>query len=286
MPDRDDQADAAGAFPVEPLECCRALQDRLREIEAELEHTHRLAMLGTLVGSIAHEINNILTPVVSYAELAKLHPDDAELGAKALARASAGAEQAARIARAILDLARRAEYDSGPDEPPRADIAATIDRVLLCMAREPGRDAPAIRVEVEPGCTAAIDPTTLQQVLLNLLINATRAIGTGGGSEGRIDVRGSTWNSPGREAMVRIEVEDDGCGMDERTLERIFEPFISGGSSQSSDPPGTGLGLSTSRQLVERFGGTIAVRSQVGTGTVFTITLPCAAGEGEVRKSA
>ena len=86
--------------------------------------------------------------------------------------------------------------------------------------------------------------------------------------------------------MVRIEVEDDGCGMDERTLERIFEPFISGGSNESSDPPGTGLGLSTSLQLVERFGGTIAVRSQVGAGTVFTITLPCAASEGEVRKSA
>ena len=86
--------------------------------------------------------------------------------------------------------------------------------------------------------------------------------------------------------MVRIEVEDDGCGMDERTLERIFEPFISGGNTESSDPPGTGLGLSTSLQLVERFGGTIAVRSQVGSGTVFTITLPRAASEGEVRKSA
>ena len=283
MPDRDDQADAARAFRVEPLERCDALRDRLREIEAELEHTHRLAMLGTLVGSIAHEINNILTPVVSYAELAKLHPDDAELGAKALARASAGAEQAARIARAILDLARRAEDAGGQDAPPEADIAATIDQVLLCMTRDPGRDAPAIRVQVEPGCAAAIDSTALQQVLLNLLLNAIRAIGSGGG---RIDVRGSTWNSPGGDAMVRVEVEDEGCGMDERTLERIFEPFVSGRSGETSGPPGTGLGLSTSRQLIERFGGTIAARSQVGTGTMFTITLPRAASDGAVRKSA
>ena len=99
-------------------------------------------------------------------------------------------------------------------------------------------------------------------------------------------MRGSTWNGPGGDAMVRIEVEDDGCGMDGRTLVRIFEPFMSGSSSESADPPGTGLGLSTSRQLVERFGGTITASSQVGAGTVFTITLPRATGDGAVRKSA
>ena len=109
-----ERATGNAGFHVELAQRCESLQARLHQLEQELEHTHRLATLGTIVGSIAHEFNNLLTPVISYAELAKLHPDDRELSEKALDRASAGAEHASQIASAILDLVRRAERVSDP----------------------------------------------------------------------------------------------------------------------------------------------------------------------------
>jgi len=290
MSDDQEQFDVSSMFHEQLLERCRALEDRLKDIEAELEHSHRLAMLGTIVGSIAHEINNILTPVVSYAELARMHPEDAELAAKALDRAASGASRAASIAASILDLVRSTSEEI---EIPSADIASAVEHTLLCTGQ---RDSGCVTVEVEPGCAAAIEPIALQQVLLNLMLNASRALErkkSGGvsessgvaGSAGQLTVRGSTWNTPTGEHWVRIEVEDTGCGMDAQTLGRVFEPFVSHAGASDAGRVGTGLGLSTSRQLIERFKGTIAAKSQVGVGTVFTIELPASRG-AQSRKSA
>lgn len=287
MFDKDDQHEEMPRFHVELLDRCASLEERVKEVEAELEHSHRLAMLGTIVGSIAHEINNVLTPVVSYAELARLHPEDAELSRKALERAAAGASQAASIASSILDLVRSPNV---ADEALSADVAAAIEHTLLCTGQSKGNGAISVVVEVQPGCAAQIEPVALQQVLLNLFLNAERAmertdVEQSGLRDRQLVLRGSTWNSDANGLRVRIEVEDSGCGMDDVTLAGVFEPFVSRGGASASGRVSTGLGLSTSRQLVERFGGKISARSQVGKGSVFSIDLPAAA-TAQTRKSA
>jgi signal transduction histidine kinase len=266
---------------VELANRCESLQERLSQLERELEHTNRLATLGTIVGSIAHEFNNLLTPVVSYAELAKLHPEDRELASKALDRASAGAEHASQIASAILDLVRRAEKVSNP---PAAPIQEVVDKALLCMAREPAQDGIALTMDIERGLEAEIEPVSLQQVLLNILLNAINAMREQGGGELVVRASGSTWNADGREG-VKITVADTGPGIPPDKLERLFQPFAVVGDRLSDGRAGTGLGLSIVQRLVESAGGRIEAASTVGEGTTFTLSLR-RARDGAMRRSA
>lgn len=202
--------------------------DRVRAeldaLEAQLQHQERLATLGTIAGLIAHEFNNILTPIMSYSQMALGSPQDHDLAAKALGKCLSGSERAAKIASAILEFVRddgptlrtpsRADGDSGPPRPaaPVASIRSAIDETLACLARHPSRDGIALHVEAAPDLGAAIRPVALQHILLNLVLNARNAMIPGGGSlsitaqtqpvapaaaPGTLDSRAcSTWNIP------------------------------------------------------------------------------------------
>lgn len=260
----------------------RAEADRLR---AALRDSQRLATLGTLAGAICHEINNILTPVMSYAEMASEQPGDAALTRKALERAYHGADRASRIASAILALAGGKRSDPASA---RADAAQAARDALLCLANDPERFGIRVHTDIEPGCLAAIDQVELQQVLLNLILNAVKAMRPSGGGDlsirastrlGRGDYRGSTWNEERDSApSVVIEVRDTGCGIPADRLPYVFQPFVSHRWDQNAVPrtSGTGLGLTICKQLVESSGGSIDVKSQVSVGTCFTIVLPAA----------
>lgn len=249
-------------------------------------HAHRLTLLGTLAGSIAHEFNNILTPVMSYAEMALDEPADAGLARKALERAYQGCDRASRIAAAILSFA--GDGRPGGEGPRCADVAAAVREAMVCLAADPARYGIAVSIEIEPGCRAAMDQVGLQQVLLNLILNAIKAM-RADRRGGRLAIRatgrrtvldGSTWNASGaaRDDLV-IEVEDTGCGIAPEQLPHIFAPFVSRAAEGARR--GTGLGLTICKQLVEGAGGSISVRSQVSVGTCFTIILPPAAAVGE-----
>lgn len=219
----------------------------------DARQTERLAKLGLLVGAIAHELNNILTPVLSYCQLAKAAPHDAELVGKALDRATAGAERGAQIARIILGFAR------ADDEPSdRADLVRCV--------RDLGASMPAgVRVVVEEAsvCAAGIAPAAVQQVVMNLVANAARAVGESGEVRVRVGREGS-W--------AVVDVEDNGPGVPPEVMARLFRPFASGERASG----GTGLGLAISRWLVESAGGTIGVESSP-TGTRFRVRLPVCA---------
>lgn len=262
-------ADPSGIHTNNQEQLLRRVDDlarRCRELERDLERSHRLAMLGTLAGTIAHEFNNLLTPMMSYAQLALSDPDDRALVTKALTKAVDTTEKAAQISSSLLGFIR----DDGAAAD--ADVESVIHEAIACAARSPEKDGIRVRVVVEPGCRAAMRPVALQQVLLNLILNARQAMSPGGG-ELDIVAECSTLNTaPG----VEITVRDTGAGIPPGVMERIFEPFNTGhgGGGGEAGMGGTGLGLSICKRLVDEAGGGIEVHSTEGQGTCFTLYLP------------
>ncbi|MEO0586691.1 MAG: HAMP domain-containing sensor histidine kinase [Planctomycetota bacterium] len=251
----------------------REMDRRLEAIRDELSHHHRLTTLGTMAAIIAHEINNLLTPVGSYAQLALSRPGDAKLADKALRQALAGAERAARIADSILGLTHHRRGGGA------CAVRPVIEDALACLVRDPSRDGIAVTIEAKADLNAAIDSDQLVQVLLNLMLNACRAMGQKGG---RLTVAAGPQTQPDGEPSVWIEVRDSGPGIPEPIRANLFEPFVTSPSPRAAGdtPRGTGLGLSVCRQLVDAAGGTIdfTTRSAGDTsgdaGTTFRIVLP------------
>jgi signal transduction histidine kinase len=270
-------AASAGQDAISRLAKVEAELDALRN---ELDHTHQLATLGTLTAGIAHEINNILTPVLAYAQLAKGNPGDAELQEKALERAIAGVESASRIIEAVLGFARSDE-DTGP-----ANVVNVIDSTLACLGREPKRDGVTLRVDADPEARVLIPPVALQQVLLNLMLNAVSAM-RGKRGDLRITV------TPQEGGTTTIAVADTGPGIPEHLAGKLFDPFVTSrpkrdGSSVAGCHGGSGLGLAVCKRLIESAGGSIAVgpsdlppKPDSGPGAKFTITLPTCLQAGQ-----
>ncbi|MCK4873899.1 MAG: hypothetical protein KAS72_14355 [Phycisphaerales bacterium] len=251
----------------------RQLLGRLVHIEGELgtldrqvAHANRLASLGTITGIIAHELNNILTPVMSYAQLALANPDDEQLVHKALQRAFEGSERASHIVSAILGFVR------DTDQREDADVAHALQEAMRCLARDPHKDGFELVSEIEPNCRVAIAPVLLAQILMNLILNAYQAMSRG---KGKLVIK--AW----RDGDAYITVQDNGCGIDPEHVPGIFEPFVTYRNRPNAGESGTGLGLTACQRILEEVGGRISVESTVGEGTVFTIQLPVSKANGE-----
>jgi len=251
------------------------LRQRADRLEREVERCQRLATLGTLAASVAHEFNNLLTPIVSYAQMALHTPSDHELVNKALRKAIEGSEKASGIASSMLGFIR--EEDDGC-----VHVGHALRDALGCMARDLAKDGIQLTTEIGPECWVRMRPVALEQVLLNLLLNARDAMLPSGGS---LSVRAecSTWNPPhspraagARTAdstrVIRIELSDSGCGMPREVAEHAFEPFVRDRRRSSSSS--TGLGLALCKRLVEETGGSIELETTEGRGTSFRISLP------------
>lgn len=266
----------------------QALEARLRELEAQLLHSHRLATLGTLTSIVAHEYNNILTPILSYAQLALASPDDRDLLIKAVEKAQQGAERAARISASILGFARGDE----DDPPPLAHVRTVVEQALACLARDPARDGIAVRLDL-PDLWLAIPASDLQQVLVNLLLNARDAMTLSQARRGGQLTVAAFADDHGRGVL---EVRDTGPGIDPAILPRLFDPFVTtkrtpapapgtsattpapGVPGTSGGPQGTGLGLPISRDLCRRAAGDLTATNAPppASGATFRITLPLA----------
>ena len=251
------------------------LQQENASLRDQLLQTQRLATIGTISAVIAHEFNNILTPVVSYAQIA-LHSaegqtPDLPLIRKALSKSFAGATKAGRICASMLGLAR------GESETGAVLVQSVIDETLGVLARDPQKDGIALRVQVAAGLTIRADAVQLEQVLLNLLINAKQAMC---GRNGSITIK-ATPADDGRHA--RVSVMDTGEGIAPQHLQKIFEPFFTTkATARRGEPRGTGLGLAICREIIQRHGGQIDVQSEQGKGTAFHLLLPLAVGSSAV----
>jgi signal transduction histidine kinase len=245
------------------------LEEMERQVESlreQLTESQRLATIGTIAAVIAHEFNNLLTPIVSYSQYALQSAEsakpDAELIKKALNKAFQSSSKAGRICTSMLGLAR------GESSFGLVEIQRLVDETLLVLARDPQKDGIALRVQVQPGLTVNGDHVQLEQVLLNLLINARQAMLGKGGS---ITIKAQRAENGG----LRLQVIDTGPGIPEKYLTRIFDPFFTTkGTTRKGEPKGTGLGLAICKEIVEHHKGRIEVQSEVGKGSTFSILLP------------
>ena len=245
------------------------ISDHVKSQEA-LRRTEKLAAAGRLAASIAHEINNPLEAVTNLLYLVSLDekiPPDAK---RYLKMADEELQRVAHIARQTLGFYRETT------QPTKFSVAATLDEVV----RLHNRKLNAKRISVErkfrdPGEIVG-SRGELQQVLSNLVSNAIDA--TEG--SGRLLLHLSPGHSRSGAPMLRISIGDTGTGIAPEHLARIFEPFFT-----TKKDIGTGLGLWVTREIVEKLGATLQVKSTVGKGTVFSIALPCAAALGTMKQS-
>ncbi len=242
-------------------------QSQLDSVKEQLTESQRLASIGTIAAVIAHEFNNLLTPMVSYSQYAMQSAQgespDMDLIRKALNKAFQASSKAGKICNSMLSLAR------GEGTFAEVSVQTLVDEVLQVLARDPQKDGIALRVQVQPGLTIEGDQIQLEQVLLNLLINARQAML---GKGGALSIKAALVEETGE---LRIQVIDTGPGIPPRLLPKIFQPFFTTkGTAKKGETKGTGLGLSICKDIVENHRGRIEVQSEVGRGTTFTIYLP------------
>jgi len=233
--------------------------EALRRQVVELQ---RVSALGVLAGSVCHELNNALTPILSYAKLGLRNPDP-EFRRRAFEKIQEGAERAAAITGGVLGLARpRADRRSA------TDLVRLAEEVLLLTAKDLSNHRVRVDFQAEGRPHARVSPAQIQQVLLNLVINARQAMPEGGTVRVRVGL-----DAAGR--LAELSVADTGAGIAPAVLRRIFEPFFTTKSGpDETGLGGTGLGLSVCREIVEAHRGRLRAESRVGRGTTFTLRLP------------
>ncbi len=244
--------------PQEQLDRLQAENEALRD---QLQDAHRLATLGTMTAMVAHEFNNILTPIINYAQLARTNPD---LVDKAIERAAEGGQRATDICGAILGLTR-----NEPPESVEVNLNDLVKVTIDAMGRRPEQDGIELTLDIPTHLVIQTHRGMLQQVILNLLINARHAL------IGKRRPRKLTLSGSVADGSVSIGVSDNGEGIAAEHIDRIFEPFFSTKTEDQTDSEGFGLGLATCKQIVTHLGGELNAVSQLGDGCTFTVTLPC-----------
>lgn len=233
--------------------------DQLRQ---QLLQAQRLSSVGALASSVAHEFNNILTTIINYARLA-LRPNESEKSRmQALEKILKGSQRAATIINSMLGFARN---NSAQRE--LTDIAALVEEALILTEKDLSKHRIQVETRFHSRPQVPVIASQIEQVLLNLIINARQAMPRGGRL--RIEVRENPQTQ-----MVEISVADSGVGIPPDRLRLIFEPFFTTKEPDEHGHGGTGLGLSVCRQIIEQHNGRIRVESLVGKGSTFTLKLP------------
>jgi signal transduction histidine kinase len=241
-----------------------SLQQQIEILKQQLAEAQKLTALGELVGTTTHEFNNVLMTIINYAKLGMRHKDSATRE-KSFEKILAAGNRAAKITNTVLGLARRRSTGQEP-----TDLVELVENTLVLLQREMNKYRVAVDRHFQPIPEAYVDGNQIQQVLLNLLINARQAMPKGG----RLSIRLSY---DADSDMIDLVVRDYGCGIPPEKLPRIFDPFFTTKNGpDASGKGGTGLGLSMCRDIIEAHQGRIRVDSTLGKGTAFTLKLPTA----------
>ena len=233
--------------------------DQLRQ---QLLQAQRLSSVGALASSVAHEFNNILTTIMNYAKLGLRPETDTASRVQALEKILKGSQRAATVISSMLGFARNHSMQRAI-----TDLAALVDEVLILTGKDLSKHQVKVETKFVERPQVPVVRGQIEQILLNLIINARQAMPRGGRLI--LDVR----ENP-RTQMAEVRVSDTGIGIAPEQLRMIFEPFYTTKEPDDSGHGGTGLGLSVCRQIVEQHQGRIRVESLVGKGSTFTIKLP------------
>ena len=231
-------------------------------LRRQLLEAQKAATLGELLGTTTHEFNNALTTVLNYAKLGLRHRDQPTRD-KALERILSAGTRAAKITASVLGMARGGSARMEP-----VNLELLVEDVLVLLEREMTKYRVQVEREFAPVPKVSANPGQLQQVLLNLLVNARQAMPQGG----RLIIRLAHDALLG---AVDLMVRDTGCGMTPDVMRRMFEPhFSTKAGPDETGKGGSGLGLTACREIVEAHKGRIRVESAPGKGTAITIRLP------------
>jgi signal transduction histidine kinase len=248
-----------------------SLKEQVEILKQQLQQAQKLTALGELASTTTHEFNNVLMTVINYAKLGLRHKDNATRE-KAFEKILAAGNRAAKITNSVLGMARNR---SAKQEP--TDLVRLIEDTLVLLEREMNKYRIAVDRQFETVPEAYINGNQIQQVLLNLLINARQAMPGGG----RLLIKLLYDKENG---MIDLVVRDSGCGIPPDKLPHIFDSFFTTKSGpDDSGKGGTGLGLSLCREIIESHRGRIRVDSTVGRGTAFTLKLPAVEKAAPVR---
>jgi signal transduction histidine kinase len=241
------------------LEKLLAVLDELSRTQAQLIHSEKLASLGVLAGGVAHEINNPLMVILGRTELMLMDEVITADMKRNLDTICNETERIARIVQNLLTFSRK----SRQEKIEKVDVNEALDRTLMLSEHQLTVGNVKVHKEID-GNLPQIDANAgqLQQVFMNLIINAHHAMPAGG----ELTVRTGTIPDD----RVFIEITDTGCGIAPEDINRIFDPFF----TTKEEGKGTGLGLAVSRNIIENHGGDIGVRSALGLGTTFRVILP------------
>ena len=258
-----DKKSAALTESANAAELVAALQRDVELLRAQLEQTRRMAVIGELTSTTTHEFNNLLTTILNYAKLGQRHKDEPSRD-KAFTRIYDAANRATKITGSILSLARAR---NGQMEP--IDLRGIVEDTLLLLEREFRKYRIALEVVLDEGLPQVhASASDLQRVLINLLVNARQATPEGGSVRVALQLDAKSQD-------LILSIRDTGSGIPPEVLPRIFEPFFSTKSGpDASGKGGTGVGLSTCKEVIDSHGGRIRVESSVGKGTAFMIRLP------------
>jgi PAS domain S-box-containing protein len=250
-----------------------AVQDitQIKQLEQQLSQAQKMEAIGRLAAGIAHDFNNLLTVILGNAQLLLIDPTDAQTQREDAEQIQYAAQRAAALTRQLLTFSRQQVL-----EPRLLDLNTLVANTGQLLRRLIGEDIELV-MQLAPGLGQLhADSSQLEQVLMNLAINARDAMPSGGRltiatSNGTVDtLDGSAHVDGAREPTIVVTISDTGVGMNTTTRARIFEPFF------TTKPlgQGTGLGLATVHGIINQSGGHIRVDSTLGQGTTFTIALP------------
>ncbi len=231
------------------------------ELEQKAVQLEALANLGSATAMIAHELNNLLTPLMNYAELALKNPEDRILTTRSLRKTARNCRQVAKVIDGILSMAK-----AGSVMRVETPLLQLLDGVFDCLCRDFKKDGITVEIKVNEDLKVWAVPVQLQQALMNLILNAREAMIPRGGK--------LTIAAREKDENIQIKISDTGSGIDKSEMKNIFDSFFTTKQKKDSGhTSGTGLGLALCKKVIEIHNGTITVDSQPDYGTTFTILL-------------